>query len=1036
MTARRATAISASAGSGKTFQLTNGYIGLLLDGVSPDKILATTFTRKAAGEILQRVLTRLARAARSAEECARLARELELPALEVRAVETLLLRFVRQLHRVRIQTIDSFFAGMARSFALELGIPSDWTVIEKEHDERLRRAAIETMLRSDEAGDDDLTFQLRMLSRGRAKRSVVEEVYDAVDKLYGLYAETPRDAWCSLERPAQFDATELARCIEDIANLAHGSSAMDLAIIENVEQARRGRWSDLLGKGVAAKVLENQQEFWRKPIPGEVFDAYDRLFAHVRAVLARQLADQTEATYRLLDQFHRHYQALKLRERSLRFDDVTRVLSSATIMRNLDEVFYRLDTRIAHVLFDEFQDTSLAQWLVLRPLAAEAAADASGERSLFCVGDVKQAIYAWRGGIAEIFTNLGNELPGLTWSPLNQSYRSSPAVIDTVNWVFGGLERNIVFQHDPERVKAWADRFEKHTTARTELPGHATMTVAPEAADGEVQRTRTLEFAAERVAEIIRESPGRSVGVLVQTNSAVARLIHSLRARGVAARDESGDRLTDSSAVGLITSALTLADHPGDTVARFHLARSPLGPTLGVTNHVSDETAHAASTRIRESLTRDGYGRTVRAWVNALAPECDASDTAKLHALAALAFEYDADATLRPGDFVRRLQAQRIEDPSRSRVRVMTIHKAKGLEFDIVVLPELDRRLVPPGAAVLTDRHSPTAPPTRIVRYARKSDRAAIPELEGLYEQHVRRAVRESLGVLYVALTRAVHALHMIIAPNASSRVPDTFAGVLRGALAARKPAVLDARLYDHGDARWFAIGRTEATRASVVDVRMPSIPSSAVTLAPPASRRRARGRTSPSALDGGNQVRLAARLRLDRTAADHGIIFHAFFERIEWVDGVSPGDDALRALARSLGADDANATVMVGEFRAMLERPDVAAALTRGTFATRGLLPRVYRELPYALREGEWIMSGKLDRLVVCSDAEGRAVDAEILDFKTDSVRPDEIRGRAKHYAPQIDAYRRAVGRMFKLPVEKVHARLLFVREGTAVSM
>src|SRR4051812_6596077 len=92
----------ASAGCGKTHQLTNRFLGLLAAGVEPDTILATTFTRKAAGEILNRVLHRLAQAAGDAKETAKLVREIDLKPAAPRDFIALLRRMVRSLHRVRI----------------------------------------------------------------------------------------------------------------------------------------------------------------------------------------------------------------------------------------------------------------------------------------------------------------------------------------------------------------------------------------------------------------------------------------------------------------------------------------------------------------------------------------------------------------------------------------------------------------------------------------------------------------------------------------------------------------------------------------------------------------------------------------------------------------------------------------------------------------------------------------------------------------------------------------------------------------------
>ena len=93
-----------------------------------------------------------------------------------------------------------------------------------------------------------------------------------------------------------------------------------------------------------------------------------------------------------------------------------RCLSGGWLTEHVDEVLYRLDSHLSHMLLDEFQDTSLLQWQVLRPFAHRVVDGGQSQNaacSFFCVGDVKQAIYGWRGGVAEIFEAIDRELGGL-----------------------------------------------------------------------------------------------------------------------------------------------------------------------------------------------------------------------------------------------------------------------------------------------------------------------------------------------------------------------------------------------------------------------------------------------------------------------------------------------------------------------------------------------------------------------------------------------------------------------------------------------
>ncbi len=185
--------IRASAGTGKTFQLSNRYLGLINQGAAVDQILASTFTRKAAGEILDRVLVRLAEAAVDDQTCRALADFIRDSSLSQRRALELLEGLVQNLHRLRISTLDSFFSQIAASLSLELGLPPGWRIVEPSTDERLRTEAIHAVLAE---SDSKTTLALmHLLTKGEATRSVSDQIRDLVNSLYGLYLETTAEAW-------------------------------------------------------------------------------------------------------------------------------------------------------------------------------------------------------------------------------------------------------------------------------------------------------------------------------------------------------------------------------------------------------------------------------------------------------------------------------------------------------------------------------------------------------------------------------------------------------------------------------------------------------------------------------------------------------------------------------------------------------------------------------------------------------------------------------------------------------------------------
>jgi ATP-dependent exoDNAse (exonuclease V) beta subunit len=806
--------------------------------------------------------------------------------------------------------------------------------------------------------------------------------------------------------------------------------------VASLAAASAADWAAFVSGGIPAKLVQGDTTFARKPITPEQHAAYGPLVKHARAFLVNQWISQTDGARRLLEAFDAVYDQLKFRSRGLRFEDVTRKLAAGLGGRQLASVFYRLDGQIAHLLLDEFQDTSLSQWQVLEHLARACTEPACG-RSFFCVGDVKQAIYGWRGGVAEIFDAVDQSLPGVGRQSLTRSFRSSPTVIDVVNRVFGNLAPNEALAEFGSARDAWAARFEPHTTAKEELAGYVCLRTAPRAADKKQQSAGTLSYAAAEIARLAKSHPGRSIGVLVRRNAAVARLIFDLRIHHeVFASEEGGNPLTDSSAVQLVLSLLRLADHPGDGPSRFHVATSPLGPAVGFESHADVSAACQLSQRVRRQLLTDGYGRTIYSWVRALAGHCGQRDLNRLLQLVALAHGYDARATLRTDDFIDYVTDRRVEDPTAADVRVMTVHQAKGLQFDIVVLPELDVDLKGQAPRVVIGRPSPTSPANKVCRYASEELRAMLPEdVQQLFERWPQQSVSESLCLLYVAMTRAIHALHMIIAPSKENEKtwPKTYAGVLRGSLAPGSKAEPERLLDEHGNASW------DVTRKpSVVKLAAPSTAPLEVRLRP-STMRRELDRVSPSSLEGGARVDLARKLRPPAAAFERGSLVHAWFEAVEWSDDGIPPEPALREIARKQHFAADKLPGELKKFAAMLARPAIRAALSRAAYDDPKAGPpelKVSRERRFAVRQGDRLVTGAIDRLVEVYRG-SQLVTAEILDFKTDAIADAAALAKAvEFYRPQIEAYRDAVASQTGLDRRMVAARLLFVERGECVAL
>ncbi|MEM9882720.1 MAG: UvrD-helicase domain-containing protein [Planctomycetota bacterium] len=1044
--------IRASAGAGKTYQLTQHLLRLLRRGAPVGSVLATTFTRKAAGEILDRLIRRLLAEAAGRE----LPGELMRPGFKDAA--TLLDEVADTLHRVGVTTIDGFFHRLAQGFRFELDLPAMPRLIDEGGAEAaaLRAEAIEAVLA--EASADDAAFRalldlMRRLHHDAATRGVAS----AIDRIVTQHAEVYRGA----PDAAAWDALDPAGLLSGAERAAAAAAwdAMEAQLpttakgepnkrwLRAWQDVRRDvateNWDKLLSTGLVAKVFLGENNYYG-PMP-EAWVAACRPWAdHARGVLIERIARQTRATHELMRRFDGAYARLRAQRGVMHYADLSHRLAGGLFVgpgdtpRSVDdatrqEVYFRLDTRVTHLLLDEFQDTSLEQWDVLRPFVDEIGAAGDGSRSLFVVGDPKQAIYGWRGGCVELFDAVPNSAPLIEFASLAESYRSSPVVLDAVNTVFSGLGGCDAFDPqtrpiDAAAAAAWGERFEPHVSAKPELRGHVVLESSPlaePAADDDPPEEAgddgwTLDphdrFCAERIAAlhetVAASGGGRTIGVLTRGNAAAARLLHELRRLGLPASGEGGASPADDPGVSAVLSALWLADHPGDTASAFHVLNAPLGAVVGL-DATADRERVAAS--IRAAVLRDGLAGTLAGWVAALAGDCDAAGLTKLTRLVELAEAYAAEGSgdpadrVRPGRFVDHVEAARVEEPTADAVRVMTIHRSKGLEFDAVVLPELDGRFnntIDP----LIDRPDPTGPIHAVFRGVRKEHRAADPQLESAYAEQRYRLRQEDLCTLYVAMTRARHALHLLVRPGVDAegkprRVGSCFASLLRDTLGDPGDGAVT-----RGDPAWCGPPEATPTPAPITPpVRRLSLHD---------GKPRHRPTVAPSRLHAGGRVEAKQLLRLTPSeAAARGDAVHAALARIEWLGDALPSEAA--DVLRDVLTKDA--------VRAALRRPELDGGQTA----------EVWRERPFVAADGPRLLRGVFDRVTVVRGAAGGAVSARLVDFKTDDVpgRGPRLAERAEIYAPQLAAYRRALSVMLGLGEGAVSAELVFTTPGVGVA-
>ncbi len=1089
------TRIRASAGAGKTFQLSNEFLQIVFEGKSVETILASTFTRKAAGEILDRILFRLSEAALDAKAYEELKKHVKPPTIqlvshregespELRNLQSILADIARNLYRLRISTLDSFFNKIATTFSLELGLPPGWSILDEADFAQYVSEAVRNVLAVHENGSVELMHRLH---QGENVRSVTRELTELASDHLPIIRSTERKHWDHADlRREELSPPILEREIERFATAElpkNKDKTVPKALVKTVEKikglAENGDWKAFLAETLIKSIVSGDNKYGTKEIDGELLDSAQVLIEQAKAVQLNKLAGQTLATRLLLEMVVREYDAILQREKRFRFEDITQRLGLVDFSANLDSLVHRMDAKTEFLLLDEFQDTSLPQWNILKPFAKEA----TKHGSVFCVGDSKQAIYGWRGGVAGIFDQIDETVGEMLERPLNKSYRSSPWIMKAVNRVFEKIDTNAALAVDENHAvaaKVWKGRFETHETAKS-LAGSYRLEVAPAPQNDEEDAGEVMfQYIVDRIVQLHTGKPKAEIGVLVAKNNVIGDLIKALKEKGIEASEEGGNPLTDSFAVRHVLSAMRLADHPGDLIVRFHLVNGPLAEFLGLSDFKSDVQAVNAAANMRRRLLNTGYGNTVKELVDKLEPACNARELQRLDKLQELAFQYqEAVAGLRTERFVRLVETTKVESTTAAKIRVMTIHKSKGLEFDIVVLPDLDNDLVKQTPSIIVGKETPTAPVDFVVRYVGAEVQPLLPEnFRTAFDKRVRSEVEESLSLLYVAMTRAKHELTMIVPPLSKSALKrwkdgddyctKTAAGTLRAALT---PTNYDTEnigsdphvLFEDGETDWYDKEAARGTWDRVpldTATEIRDVPACSLKPLPKISYRGMK-KVAPSGLEQESSKKTTPKIvseiksepteKRDRqNAMLWGTALHACFEHgltdSPWLDVAEPNSQALvamidKAVAGKKGSVDVGKVLEA--FQTACENPEIRAALSRKSYEKHAMQQHVdvIAERKFAVRlDDNSLLHGSVDRLVVFRDGK-KAVGLDILDYKTD--RPpagtDEtafLNERIESYAPQLNAYREGMSKLYGIDPGRITARIVFTTIGRVVEV
>jgi ATP-dependent helicase/nuclease subunit A len=1080
-------ALSASAGTGKTHVLTARVLRLLLAGVDPASILCLTFTKAGAAEMAGRIHGRLAYWVRLKD--ADLGHELvmlgEDPGPETRERARTL--FARTLDApgggLRVQTIHAFAQSLLAAFPSEAGLAPGFRPMEGREQQMLARATLaELLVRAENEGDLGLIRDLQKLSL-RLGESGAERFLKAcagapeaiawLGPRGGIEARLRHGFGLPLGDVDEVIAGECAAFDVDLLNAvaaanrawgaATGLQACDI-IAEWLARDGAGRAARLAD--LAGLVLTKAGDP-RKPTIGLLKAAPDyealaeRLADCCRRLLTiarlAGLVATLAAGLRAGQAFALAYAEAKRAAGAVDFDDLIARAEQLLLTPGMgDWVRYKLDRQTDHILVDEAQDTNERQWNIVRALAGEYfAGEGASEhhRTIFTVGDYKQAIFGFQGTDPESFDVarawFAREARAIERDfldlSMDKSFRSAPPILAVVDRVIADLG------HEAFGLPR---RPNPHASHHVERPGSVTLWLPftdesgsdDEAGEEGWISDATRRYAA-RLARQVRdwldkpffvESRGRALRpedilILVRRRGELAALLVArLHAEGVPVAGVDRLLLSAPLAVQDLLAAARFAAQPLDDLNLAGLLVSPLfgwsqqrlfdaayGREGPLWPHIRARAPEGlqAILAMADYATPHSFFETIlsgpldgrRRLLGRLGAE--ARDPIEELLSAALEFESEEAASLQAFlDWFARGDVEIVRDPSAplDAVRVMTVHGAKGLQSPVLVLADAcaDPDNAGPGGAIAGLQLEDGAPIVPAFRPRR--DELAEP-LKSQIERQDRRDREEHWRLLYVALTRAEERLYIGGALGARDREGPAQASWFR--------AVADAVAELGSDWTDSALWSRELRFGSLeVGAKEPPKQVERTQVLPewlrrpvPAEERPPRP-LAPSSL-GEDDVPDPPPGPEQRQAASRGRLLHALLERLP---GVAPEERrvlAERWLAESAGISDAALrAALVDDALRVIADPGFADLFGPGALA----------EAPIAaVVAGGAVVSGAVDRLLVGDDR------ILVADFKTGRRAPATLADIPAAHLRQMAAYRAALRVIF--PGRPVEAALLY---------
>ncbi len=825
--------VEASAGTGKTKVLTDRVLSLLLSNAPIDRILCLTFTKAAAAEMSNRLRIKLSEWTRLddaslLQELRSLGHETPSPNL-IKKARQLFTEMLETPGGIRIQTIHGFCQFLLRSFPLESGLLPHFKVIDPSEVTRLRKEAFSKTLETVGTPIIDVLTKFLSLSQYEELLADFQEKRPTLQKILERSSqENSQDIWAyfGFDKPLSQD---------EILNSAPPSSLDHKLFLEGSDADQKIATTEKDFENYKSCFLTLQGEIRKRLISKDLESKYPALLEQVYTEAQRvetlhkkmkhqQIAEASTALLIFVTHFFEFYEDLKKSKALLDYDDL--LLKAVDLLKdakNKPWVLYKLEGGIDHLLVDEAQDTSQLQWVLISHLVEEFFCANTSDKShtLFIVGDIKQSIYSFQGADPIAFTKIKNAFP-LELVDLSTSYRSTASILTLVDTLFSSPS----FSYVPSKSTYRPHQLHRLGEAGlVELWPLIKTPEKPESTQWDMPRSQKQEEIprvqlAKKIAQTIRSwldtgemlaSQGRPIRpadimILVRRRDIfVEEVVRALKANHIPVTGVDRMVLTEQLAV---QDLMVLGDWvllPQDDLALATVLKTPViglseedlfqiafdRGNFSLWDHLMTlDSFQETCTHLKMLLIKSKQMTPYEFYTNILSIEGNRKKIlSRLGPEAEEALEEFLNTCLQyEKDHVPSLQGflswmkeypvivkRNLEQSNEDKVRIMTVHGAKGLQAPIIFLP--DTTQLPSQRAKIFSRETPNPLLIWLPNAAMKTEKVeALEDFE--------KEAQEYYRLLYVALTRAEDRLYICGWESRQSTKGDSWYALIDSAMA------------------------------------------------------------------------------------------------------------------------------------------------------------------------------------------------------------------------------------------------------------